>query len=1033
MHVEFRISCIERICAFDAESFIRMHQLRDRSLLELEPKRALVTLPEGDRRARRSFQPHLKIQLVFENLVCIESSIFCGEAERQQHEKQVTTNWDASEIRTKRYCSYTGEVIVASLPISVTKRHLKIRLVQLVPELSREEYAFLKASYPSFFNMQDNSLCIGVAKIGMRELLITNGGVSVKLQPKQGMMSAVEARNLNTIATNGMFGRDVGGSAVLTLQTASVIFGEKSLLPWFTFSRRSTGATPACPLSTVAQGVGGTVDVHGSAETNGGEERVAELRQQMSSPVSHFLLVPYMVFIHTVLCLSDAVSWRHTTRTALLFCIVMFVFLTDVLEMGLMLGFLVEVISITRMAVFFYRMPSRMDRSVDSVISLAKRGDDFQAVLYGCQNHVINGMVRARLFFSQGLLADCYFELAFLFSRMLRAKRWLLPCVMSTITASLVFSTETLLLLLLLAAFLIHPLTLRVPPSHLRKLWRRQMSLGVFWQVLKLCRPMRVSRVVLVTEERERKRLRMGSLSTTPFISPSPMRSLITFPAPAIPQQTALEENRHHRTASVNASAERESGQSRQAGDHASLSRMNPQASRLLSNSAAVDKSSLGTAMNSNNHLAAHLSSSKVFSRSVGDTLRLDAQTKLLLNFALIVITTEGAPVNGNKMAISGSGGNGLIVQKFRRILQRARALERPPPPELQREQYQAYFNCVIPFLQFLRRQCTLKVYVTPSSSLSSLPTLDTGKMLRLDHLANLSHLVDEGEDDGITSTLLAHSSQQVLVGQLPPLEHIDTSARAFAVLAAYLLQGSRLSIYSRPGNKGCGTIIPLKMGSNDIELAPEPNPCPPSLQKALIDIWKGWTDEDVSIFINTDVVMNIISTQKEFLGGDGSDGLCANEDYQNIIMASQDGCKTARETSKRLFSTFSALSLGSKRQRALNASFQNPEDSFVFSTLGGKGTSKEGVSPVDGEKPHKTTSVLPAGNRTFHQATRSWAYSPPTFDIMIPRQLSVPRNGLENTYTWEEGLGRSSNEGTKTGTEDVSPVGAMSGTSRAK
>ncbi|ESS60773.1 hypothetical protein TCDM_11673 [Trypanosoma cruzi Dm28c] len=255
MHVEFRISCIERICAFDAESFIRMHQLRDRSLLELEPKRALVTLPEGDRRARRSFQPHLKIQLVFENLVCIESSIFCGEAERQQHEKQVTTNWDASEIRTKRYCSYTGEVIVTSLPISVTKRHLKIRLVQLVPELSREEYAFLKASYPSFFNMQDNSLCIGVAKIGMRELLITNGGVSVKLQPKQGMMSAVEARNLNTIATNGMFGRDVGGSAVLTLQTASVIFGEKSLLPWFTFSRRSTGATPACPLSTVAQGV----------------------------------------------------------------------------------------------------------------------------------------------------------------------------------------------------------------------------------------------------------------------------------------------------------------------------------------------------------------------------------------------------------------------------------------------------------------------------------------------------------------------------------------------------------------------------------------------------------------------------------------------------------------------------------------------------------------------------------------------------------------------------------------------------------
>ncbi|EKF32769.1 hypothetical protein MOQ_003377, partial [Trypanosoma cruzi marinkellei] len=521
------------------------------------------------------------------------------------------------------------------------------------------------------------------------------------------------------------------------------------------------------------------------------------------------------------------------------------------------------------------------------------------------------------------------------------AKRWVLPCVLSTLIASLIFSTETLLFLFLLAAFLIYPLTLRVPPSHLRKMWRRQLSLSVFWQVLTLSRPMHVSRVVLITEEREKKGgLRMDSFSTTPFIPPSPTRSLITFPVPAVSQHTALEENRHFRTASINASPDRESGKSRQAGDRGSLSRMNPQAARLLGNSTAVDKSSLSTAMNINNHLVAHLSSSKVFSRSVGDTLRLDAQPKSLLNLALIVITTEGVPVNGNKMTTSSSsGGNGLIVQKFRRILQRARALERPPPPESKREQYQAYINCVIPFLQFLRRQCTLKVYVTTPSVLSSLPTLDTGKIVRLDHLAHLSHLVDEGEDDGITSTLLAHSSQQVLMGQLPPLEHIDTSARAFAVLAAYLLQGSRLSIYSRPGNKGCGIIIPLKMGSNDIELAPEPNPCPPFLQKALIDIWKGWTDEDVFIFIDTDVVMNIITTQKELLGGDGSDGLGTSEDYQSIIMASQEGCKTARETSKRLFSTFSAMSLGFKRQRALNNSLQNPEGSSVFLTLGGKGT----------------------------------------------------------------------------------------------
>ncbi|EAN83032.1 hypothetical protein, conserved [Trypanosoma cruzi] len=76
MHVDFRISFIERMCIFDAESFIRMHQLRDRSLQELESKRALVTLPGGGRRASRSFQPHFKILLIFENLVRIKSSAF---------------------------------------------------------------------------------------------------------------------------------------------------------------------------------------------------------------------------------------------------------------------------------------------------------------------------------------------------------------------------------------------------------------------------------------------------------------------------------------------------------------------------------------------------------------------------------------------------------------------------------------------------------------------------------------------------------------------------------------------------------------------------------------------------------------------------------------------------------------------------------------------------------------------------------------------------------------------------------------------
>ncbi|RNF05004.1 uncharacterized protein Tco025E_07872 [Trypanosoma conorhini] len=999
MHVEFRISCIEGMCAFDAESFIRMHQLNDRSQQEVEAKRTLVQLPEGGNCTGRKFHPYVKLQLVFENLVCIESSVFRGSVERQQHEKQVKTNWDASEIRTKRYFSCIGEAIVASLPFFVAERYVKIRLIQLAPEFGREELASIKATYPAFLRLQESSLCLGVAKLGMRELLISNGGVSVTLQPKQSMISAVEALNLNTVATKGMFGEDVGGSAVLTVQTSSIVFGQKSLPTLLFPARRNTGG-----LSAATHAVNAGIGSHDVAETDWGVEKLAELRQQMSSSAVHFVLVPYMVLIHTVLCLNDAVSWRHTARTLLLLCIVLFVFITDVVEIGLILCLVVEAILILRTTVLFYRMPSHVNPTMDAVFPLVDRGDDFQAVLYGCQNHIINGMVRARLFFSQGLQADCYFELVFVFSRMRRARRWLLPCLVTTLVASLVFSVETLFLLFILAAFLIHPLTLRVPPSHLRKIWRRRLPLRVIWKALTLCRPMRVSRLVLVTDVGKGEPLRRSSLSATPFVSPSPTRSLINFPAATQPHPMLNDADTHCGTVCLGVSPDKSSGQSRHAGERGPFSRVNSQTARFLGNSAAGEKSTLSAAV-AGNHFQSHCASPKMFSWSCGETLKYDAQHNPLLNLALIVITTDAMPASSNKVNTSGNnGGNSLIVQKLRRVLQRARTLERPPPSNLQREQYQAYFSCVVPFLQFLRRQCTLRVYVTPSSSLTSSPTSDTGNMVRLDQLANLSYLVDKGEDDGITSTLLAHSSQQVVLGKLSPLDHIDSSARGFALLAAYVLQGSRFSIYNRPGNKGCGMIIPLKVGSNDIEVAPEPHPCPPSLQKALIDIWKGWADGEPPIFINTDVVMNIIATHKEFWGSGDTDAMSA-KDYKNM-MALQEYGETARDTSKRILSTFSAPSFGCKRQRVTNASGLNPEPSPALSAVGGQKNPEAGPSLLDEEKSSGTLGIFSGRPQTFHHATRSWAYSTPTLQCSSQRQRSVPRLSQENTSTMEEIFG---------------------------
>ncbi|ESL11775.1 hypothetical protein TRSC58_00467 [Trypanosoma rangeli SC58] len=724
MHVEFRISCIEGMCAFDAESFIRMLQLKDHSQQEVELKRTLVKLPEGGKSTGKDFHPHVKIQLVFENLVCIESSVFSGNVERQQHEKQVKTNWDASEIRTKRYYSCIGEAIVASLPFFVAERYVKIRLIQVAPEFSREELAVIKASYPSFFRLQENSLCLGVAKLGMRELLITNGGVSVALQPKQSMISAVEALNLNTVATKGMFGEDVGGSAVLTLQTSSVIFGQKSLLTLLAHARKNIGAVSEVAPDTATRSVDAGINSHDVAEADWNADKLAELRQQMSSSAVRFVLVPYMVLIHTVLCLSDAVSWRHTTQTLLLLCIVLFVFITDVVEIALVIGFVVETISVIRMTVLFYRVSPRVTPAVDAVFPLVDRGDDFQTVLYGCQNHIINSMMRARLFFSQGLQADCYFEFTFLFSRIRRAKRRLLLCLVTTLAISLVFSAETLSLLFLLAAFLIYPLMLRVPLSYLRKLWARQLPLGVVWKALTLCRPMRVSRLVLVIEEGKGETLVHPSLSATPFISSSPARSLINFPAASQLPPIVNDADSHSGTLCLGATPDRSSGQFRNAGERGFPSHADSQFFRPLNNSAPGENKTQSGAV-AGNHFQSHSTSPKMFSWSCGESLKYDTPQNSLLNLALVVINTEGWPANSNKMSISSSnGGNSLIVSKLRRILQRARGLERPPPSNLQREQYQAYFSCVISFLQFLRRQCTLRVYATSASSLVLSPWL---------------------------------------------------------------------------------------------------------------------------------------------------------------------------------------------------------------------------------------------------------------------------------------------------------------------
>ncbi|ORC93227.1 uncharacterized protein TM35_000011040 [Trypanosoma theileri] len=1001
MHVEFRISRIDNMCSFDAESFIRMHQLRHRPLLEASLRKSFVKLPENGKNSGKHFHPRVKIQFIFENLVCIESSDISGDIEHQQHERQIRTNWDASEIRTKRYRCYIGEAIVASLPLFVAERNVKVRLLQLAPELDKEETSAVKTFYPSYFELQDYSLCIGVAKISLRELLISNSGVSVTLQPKQSMIASVEALNLNTVVTNGMFGKDIGGSAVLTFQAVSIIFSTKSLPSLLCCNKIDAGSisTPLCPV-----GNGNNthaVDRFSGTFCNSFLESDIDLQQQMSSPVVRFVLVPYIVLIDTLLRINDAVSWRQTSKTLLLLFIIWVVLIADMVDMGLILALVVEVVLALRMTILFYRVPPRIARTTDPVVSVTGRQDRFQAVLYSTHNHIINSMSRARLFFSQGLQSDCYFELTFIFQHVGKMKRMLLLCLTLLLFSFFAFSIETLTIFAFLIVFVVHPIWLRVSFSRLRKTWRRQLTSGTLWKALDLCRPMRVSRLVQIMVAQEERTTYFGSLLPIQRHTPSPTRSVMNASLPPIPHLSAIEEAKHHHVMSFTTTPDRIPTQGKQMEDTSSFPNLDSQGGKLLGGG---DNSILVAGNSNPNNTMSTSGSSKVVPRKCSETVKYDTQQKSFLTFAVILITCENVMLNSSKGYNGSNGnssgnGNSTIVQKLRRILQRARALNRSPDGVISREQYQSYFSSVLAFFQFLRRQCSLETYVTPLPG--SPPPSSGAGTVRLDQLANLSWLIEKGEDDGITSTMLALSSQPAMLGKFPPLYRIEGSVRAFALLALYLLQGSRLSLYSGPSSRGCSIIIPLKMGSYDIEVAARQHPCPSALQKALIGFWKGWTEGEVPIN-NTDVVLKIIDTYKDSWGNE-SGGSSTGQDYHHMITAPLEENDSARDTSKRLLQTFSTPSFAYKRNRGNAASVGNPDPALVPST--------QSPSDVDGPAPFFLRSLrsmgpqdnFPGTTDNYHRATQSCTFSTSSLRKQNQNFVSVPRLQRANTTTEED------------------------------
>ncbi|KAH8608148.1 hypothetical protein ERJ75_001349900 [Trypanosoma vivax] len=868
MHVEFRISSIESLCSFDTESFVRLLQLK-----QFTPPENLVSFPSRSSTGE-NFRPRIVVQFVIGNVLCIESLMMEGRLDQKWRKEQVTAQCGSVAIRTTRcYCG-SAQAIVTSLPWIDLERPVKIRVLQLAPDFSDDESKAIRASFPTYFELRHPRLCIGVVKISLRNLLVTGSGVSITLQPKRNVVVPVEAFNGITTRTSGVFEKETGGCGILTLQAVSMVFSSKTLLSLLRPTRSSAVTHPNGALSDQnTQGGNVSWDLVSGRSLDSNSEILLDLREQMNSESVRMVLVPYVVAVDALLRWNDAFSWRDPIKSLLLLAIVCVVISADIVGFGLLLALVLQFVAAIRALIFFYRVPICMHDSIDGVCFLAERKGTFQAVLYGAHNRIINSMVRARLFFSQGLQQDCYLELAYIFyhikQKCHRVFFWLvwLPLVLY------LMSIETLMALIIVGVFFIHPLLLRVPVSSMRKSWRQQLSSGTLWKALRLSQPMRIQRVAQVTLPVGKKQATLMPIPLAPSYSFMKSNSTLSIPSMAPCAHQEMEGMRHRNSCTVAPDRMNATGRFTEKGHGAfeDFCRMS------LSDTFNAMEGTYETVLTANsnyinggtcadNTARTFNSSSRAISRKT-DAARLDAQQMSLLSFVVVTISHEPSHLNNGKVTnLSTSQGVELVIQKLRRLLERSNALQRPPLPTVQRDQFNSYFNSALSVLQFLSRQCSLEAYITSSPSSVNYQGASE-KVVKLEQVAPARGLIQKGDDGGITSTLLVHPTQ-VVMKKLSSCSSAEHSTRAFALLAAYLLQGSRLSLYREGSGRFCSVIIPLEMGTGAINKAPEPHPCPLSLQKALVGFWEGWTEDERSIDVTPDVVLTVITTYKDAWNG---------------------------------------------------------------------------------------------------------------------------------------------------------------------
>lgn len=854
MHVEFRCCYVDSACTFSPQSFYRVKEellrksktekvatkLPPLSLYDLEgTNKKSSTYSHSTEQLNRDEQwytPKFQVEFVLDHVFRFSTLPVDAEKSNSFRYSSKSKKCDSMTgtgacVMTSLFSASFWEALIAPLPLKAINAVVKIRLLQLSPPLRTEcaKRAVQQALKDAITeeHKENSPLCIGVGKITLLELLSSCKGMRIALQAKKGLVKAVEELNLCSTSVNSLFGERLGGSAFLVFDVSGI--------------RHSRDFVPAVSkLSTVelmydkakseidlgienAGKRGDTLYQFQNGSHIGNEispnESFGERNFEAGGGASYFskkgfgdtiyrpLVAPYVATVAALLSVNDLLLWNRWSKTLLFVCMCFLAFVTSMLPVFLSLcvfyGLWCYHTFLTKINKQLF--PSSSSLLYSPTYLLENRGNDsFSAAvadrdeniplrrkqvrssisqkqwseeplyLYGRQNVLLNVFVRILYFSRLGASENSFYELNFLFFLLGKMKWKIFSAIAAVCILLVVLPFAFFLITLCIFGFAIYPIMVRFTIPRSEKNRKRCLSsLKYLRNTWYLNRPLSLVFPSVSAES-----------GGNDFEKNSEERE-----ANPLFQCSPADHNVRPNYNSSVASTSRFSSSPhnlRQPGVYNAK-----QAFALLSFTWMPSKKS--TEPRLRELLLAH-------NKKLKDLNVLSSAPQL----------NRGRSQTFSSVTYSSFGKTAASPSRHSGTPSETRS-------GFESSKYVEYLETTYQLLLYLRHEVRIIVHVSTTTNVAVMPE----SRCSLDSLIQPMWLQAKGEDDAITSAFMGSTATSFAVGRLGKRSAADAKpeVRALAALAAYLLQGARLSIYSRgTSNRNCYTILPLVMGSSGLE-----------------------------------------------------------------------------------------------------------------------------------------------------------------------------------------------------------------------